>query len=584
MRSRSVFLVFASALLLGPIAPQLAFAAWPQFGRAISTAPKGQTHPVIATDGADGAILTWQDGRSSRVNIFAHHVLASGELDAAWPTDGRALVTDSLALANAAGGQSLPQIVPDGAGGAIVAWQDLRSDVTEFDIYAQHVLASGAVDGAWPANGRALCEIEGLQNAHAMTSDGAGGAIVAWMDTRPGVNGADIYAQHVLASGVVDARWPVNGLAVGAAPGLQEFPVIVEDGAGGAIISWDDTRSSVSGDDVYAQHVLNSGVVDPAWPVNGRAACTAGGAQGHPTIIADGAHGAIVAWTDSRIVGTAHIFAQHVFASGAVDPAWPADGRALSDAALLESRPRAVPDGAGGAIVSWQGFTVELNIYVQHVTSAGIVDPAWPVTGKALTNADRQQIRPEIVTDGAGGAIVAWQDSVDIVAQHVLASGALDPAYPDTGRALVNLPSQQGGPTLVATSASGAIVTWTDTRNATTSGPDIFAMQALEARTVDVEEPPAAPEITFAPPNPSPARGPITLRFALPREASVQLAIYDVDGRRVRGLVFGAQTAGEHSTAWDLRDEGGRTVSAGLYFARLRSEGRSFTHKLMTLR
>ena len=93
----------------------------------------------------------------------------------------------------------------------------------------------------------------------------------------------------------------------------------------------------------------------------------------------------------------------------------------------------------------------------------------------------------------------------------------------------------------------------------------------------------SASAITFAAPSPSPALGPVTLRFALPREARVRLAIYNIAGRRVRELASGAEPAGEHSMVWDLRDEGGRAVGAGLYFARFETEGLTFTHKFMTL-
>jgi len=456
-----------------------ASAAWPQFGRAISVAPNAQTHEAIASDGRGGAIITWQDFRELPVEIFAQHVDAFGIVDPAWPVDGEALLNDPKALPNAADGRASPLIVPDGAGGAIVAWEDNRSSVTETDIFAQHVLASGLVDDAWPLNGRALCVIEGLQHIGGIVPDGAGGAIVTWTDGRPGVSVTDVFAQHVLGSGVVDARWPANGLAVGAAPGTQEFPAIVEDGSGGAIITWDDQRGDPSGFDIYAQHVLSSGVVDPAWPVNGRALCTAAGDQGHPTITRDGANGAVVAWSDSRIVSTSHIFAEHVLGSGTVDPAWPTNGRAVSNAAVTETRPRITSDGAGGAIVSWQGFTVQLNIFAQHVKATGIVDPVWPAGGRALTNANRQQSNAEIVSDAAGGATVAWQDGEDILAQHVLASGTFDPRFSVTGRAVSNLPSQELGPALVAAGAGGAIVAWIDGRSGV--GSDIFALQVLAA-------------------------------------------------------------------------------------------------------
>ncbi len=581
--SISVRLVMAGAALCALAAPRLASAEWPQFGRAISTAVNGQQHAAVATDGADGAIITWQDLRSPKINIFAQHVLATGEVDAGWPADGQALLTDSLAMAGADGGQTSPRIISDGAGGAIVAWQDLRSPVTEVDIFAQHVLASGVVDPDWKANGTALCAIEGFQGNLTMTSDGAGGAIVTWNDGRPGANANDIYAQHILTSGLVDPRWPENGLAVCSAAGSQEVPTIVGDGAGGAIITWHDLRLDPNNFDIFAQHVLNAGFVDRAWPVDGLAVCLADGNQGFPTIASDGAHGAIIAWTDGRSGVADHIFAQHVLGTGAVDPAWPANGRAISNTSDQETRPLAVPDGAGGAIVTWQSFTLQLSMYAQHVTAAGIVDPAWPPAGKALSTSELQQSNAGIVTDGAGGAIVAWQENGDIFAQHVLLSGALDSTYPGTGRPVVNLPSGQGTPALAATGGGGAIVAWSDTRGG--AGLDIYAMQVLAVDTVTgVPGPPARSGITFERPKPNPARGPFTLSFALPRETRVRVNIYDAAGRRVRELASGALPAGQHALAWDLRDQGGQAVGAGIYFARLEAEGDSFTKKLVMVR
>jgi len=580
MTSVSVSLVLALSL------PRRAVAEWPPCGRAIATAPDAQDHSAATTDGAGGAIITWHDERFPNVNVFAQHVLASGELDAAWPVDGQALLTDPVAIQGADGGQVSPVIVSDGEGGAIVAWEDNRSPVTETDVFAQHILSNGVVDPAWPADGAPLSVIAGLQNTLAIAPDGtggrgaAGGAFVVWMDTRPGTTVVDIFAQHVLASGHVDPRWPANGLAVCTAPGRQEFPVIVEDGAGGAIVSWDDLRSSTTGDDIFAQHLLATGVVDPAWPVNGRALCTANGDQGRPTIAADGAHGAIVAWTDGRVANTFHIFAEHVLATGVVDPLWPVNGRGISAAGVTESRPLAVSDGHGGAIVNWQAFTLHVNEFAQHVEANGIVDPVWPAGGLAISHRDRLQDFAEIVPDGSGGAVVAWNDSNDVVVQHVLATGVLDAVFPDNGVQVCDEDNQRGDVSLVATGAGGAIVTWTDSRNG--KDTDIYAVQVLEIGTLDVPGDGARGAVSLAA-SPNPAHSSFTLRFALPQEGPVKLAIYDVTGRRVRELVSGVRPAGAQSVAWDLRDANGRTVRSGLYFARLEAGGRSLTHRLATL-
>jgi hypothetical protein len=449
----------------------------------VCTAPAVQNSPTIAADGAGGAIVAWSDKRSggAAADIHVQHVLASGDVDPAWPADGRALcAADST--------QKAPLIVADGAGGAIVAWEDGRN--ADFDIFAQHVLASGDVDAAWPADGRALCTAAGDQLTRGLIADGAGGAIVAWTGI-PGGTPNHIYAQHVLASGAVDPAWPA---ALITASYSQSNPTMVADGAGGAIIAWNDSRTNYA--NIYAQHVLASGVLDPAWPVDGLAPCPiAQHYQSYPAIASDGVGGAIITWLEDRNEIYKDIYAQHVLASGAADPAWPVDGRALCTARYFQEALRIVPDGAGGAIVTWQDkrntdYSNDYNaydVYAQHVLTSGAVDPAWPVNGRALCTAAGDQKSPEIVPDGAGGAIVTWLDmrsgqgasydpyTQDLYAQHVLASGVVDPAWPADGRALCTATGNQKNPEIVTDGAGGAIVAWEDFRGGMDS--DIYAQR-----------------------------------------------------------------------------------------------------------
>ena len=575
-----LFVLVAVSLFAG--IPQDASAAWPPFGRAVSTAVGDQLAPSISPDGAGGVIIAWVDFRGAPVNLFARRVLVSGELDPAWPADGRALRTNPLALGTESGNPGPPGIVPDGSGGAIVIWEDRRSSLTAPDIFAQHVLASGAVDAAWPANGLAVSATEGVQDFPSLISDGAGGAIVTWMDGRAGTNGVDIYAQHVLLSGRVDPSWPSNGVSVSAAGGPQTSPTIVGDGSGGAIITWSDGRSVTTDFDIYAQHLLQSGVVDPSWRVNGLPVSTAPLGQFEPKIASDGSHGAVITWYDNQN-GSNRVFVHRVLASGVVDPAWPVNGRAVSVGTEGQDFPRLVSDGAGGAIVAWQervgGVFGVLAAWAQHIKSTGVVDPVWPVGGRVLARPQSDQGNAVIGTDGAGGAIVAWQEGSAIKAGHLLASGALDPAYSDSGRVVCDIPpSPRGSPALVP-NPGGAIVAWEDYRS---GGADIYAKQVLQPVT-------GVPgtsgfEFAFDLPGPNPALSATTLRFSLSRDANVRLAVFDASGRRVRELISGVQPAGAHAIGWDFRDAQGGSIGAGIYFARLDVGARSLTRKVIHLR
>lgn len=84
---------------------------------------------------------------------------------------------------------------------------------------------------------------------------------------------------------------------------------------------------------------------------------------------------------------------------------------------------------------------------------------------------------------------------------------------------------------------------------------------------------PEAPALEGAFPNPF---GTSTrLAFGLERAQAVEVAVFDVLGRRVRTLLRQSLAAGRHTAAWDGRDEAGTPVPAGLYVARLAADGRA---------
>jgi len=95
---------------------------------------------------------------------------------------------------------------------------------------------------------------------------------------------------------------------------------------------------------------------------------------------------------------------------------------------------------------------------------------------------------------------------------------------------------------------------------------------------------PSAPRTTaLAAPWPNPSREGVTLEFGLARAGPVELAIYGIDGRRVKVLAQGERESGEYRLPWDGTDERGRAAAPGVYYARLRADGREFTKKLVRL-
>jgi len=59
------------------------------------------------------------------------------------------------------------------------------------------------------------------------------------------------------------------------------------------------------------------------------------------------------------------------------------------------------------------------------------------------------------------------------------------------------------------------------------------------------------------------------INFALPQEAEIQLAVFDLIGREVRELVAGTLAAGNHQAVWNGKNREGMALSSGVYFLRL---------------
>ncbi|MEZ4649068.1 MAG: FlgD immunoglobulin-like domain containing protein [Candidatus Eisenbacteria bacterium] len=83
---------------------------------------------------------------------------------------------------------------------------------------------------------------------------------------------------------------------------------------------------------------------------------------------------------------------------------------------------------------------------------------------------------------------------------------------------------------------------------------------------------------------PNPFRPQTTLRYSLGAGGPVDLAIFDVAGRRIRTLASGESAAGSHDVVWDGTDESGHRVASGTYWARLEAAGRRSASRLVLLK
>lgn len=561
--------------------------AWQLNGVPICIEPNEQSQNSVVSDGRGGAIFLWADERTISTNFNAYIQRVDQNGNPLWTVNGvRVCPVNSFQPCTP--GYSL---VSDGQGGAIAVWSDYRNG-SDFDIYAQRVDSLGNL--LWTTNGVPLCTATGHQNWPVVLSDGAGGAMVAWLDNRAGGGySGSIYAQRINSSGV--PLWTANGIQVSALPAVPDWPPpempeiqipMTNDGSGGFIVAWPDNRTGNL--EVYAQRVAANGSV--LWTPSGNLVCTAPGVPSWVSSTRSGNNGATIVWTDNR-AGILEIYAQRLDSTGA--PRWALNGipiRSQSDTTGLAEVPRAADDGAGGAIVAWADQRNPYDYdYAQRVDSSGA--RLWSPRGVRLAStpypSQGVQGIPEIIPDGAGGAIATfWVNSYppgsgteDIYAQRLDSNGNL--LWGTTGLVLCNAPDDQMDEFPALSESGQAIVVWEDYRNRNTTDMDIYA-QSTKYLTTGVETPVQRLagltvkdlELKVS----SPVVRSLALSYTLPKPGFVGLALYDAEGRRLENLFEGAQGGGLHEMRRTL------SLPGGVYFVRLEAGGETITRKTVVVR
>lgn len=83
---------------------------------------------------------------------------------------------------------------------------------------------------------------------------------------------------------------------------------------------------------------------------------------------------------------------------------------------------------------------------------------------------------------------------------------------------------------------------------------------------------------------PNPFNPATTISFQVPREAEVELEVFNIIGQRVLVLIKDILEAGSYKMQWDGKFESGRTAPTGIYFYRLRAPGISLVRKMVLIK
>jgi len=114
-------------------------------------------------------------------------------------------------------------------------------------------------------------------------------------------------------------------------------------------------------------------------------------------------------------------------------------------------------------------------------------------------------------------------------------------------------------------------------------------LQAAKIRLTDIptsvdEENSLPVEFSLAQNYPNPFNARTSISYAIDTECGVQLAIYDILGRKISTLVNDNKLPGQHRAIWDGINADGSAVSSGVYFYRLIAGEKIISKQMMLLK
>ncbi len=319
--------------------------------------------------------------------------------------------------------------ISDGAGGMYIAWIDSRVSSSQ-SIYIQRILTDGSVKFTNEvlvsnATGTTASQKSNL----AIEADGTSGVILSWQDQRnytATVSNNDVYGQRIDSNGTV--LWAADGVRLAVADATVSSkvgPIVSVINATEAMVVFGDNRNTGNGNDIYMQKIaISNGAT--LWPSDINIHGILPNTQTSFVIMPDGNNGAFIVWQDPRITTqNSDIYAQRIDNSGSL--LWGASGTAVCTALLNQSTPQMVSDGAGGIVVVWQDNRVSAadgDIWAQRLNGSGVAQ--WATDGVAVcVQAGTNQSNPYIVTSG-GKYIITWADPRAAISNRNLYVNSID--------------------------------------------------------------------------------------------------------------------------------------------------------------
>jgi hypothetical protein len=474
--------------------------------------------------------------------------------------------------------------------------------------------------------------------------DGRGGAIIIWEDFTKGFQVGDpnnpeneMYVQRIDRTG--KRLWDTSGVAIRefiAKAGIGDFQIVTDDHET-YMISWFDQRETWQW---YVQRIDLNGQI--AFEKNGRPIPIESKAFNNlRRIVSDGKGGMFMA--RYRSAGEGGTVVDKIKKDGNFP--WPIGGISVYTGGPFDM----INDGHGGAIIAGVYFTSpspsnDAEGRIQRIDSSGQL--LWKKAGKIYTLDADVETFPAIVSDGDGGALVAWDDTTNGKRARYVAR------FEQAGKLLWKtqgfrlwLRTVNGPP--IFSNDMGSMM-WLANEISTTQG-DLYAFRVDSSGTVswgmdgvliryrDFEEWPYFLEVTsdgrggfiavwserrpsgwqnlafqqvsidgklgdvitrvvekdeiwyypdnfiLLPPFPNPANPTTKITFSLRQMAKVLLRVMSITGESVITLFNREFTPGRYEIFWNGLNHQGKEVSSGLYFIQIVVANKTQVRKLLLI-
>ena len=332
----------------------------------------------------------------------------------------------NTAIADFAGDQAVPKIAASGDGSTWMMWFDQRGG--SYAVYAQRLDAQGvetfAHGGIVVSNNPQSSSLQDWD----LISDGAGGCVVAFTDTRSGPD-LDVYAYRLDVNG--NQLWGANGVTLSADADGESNPTIALTTDGYFVFAWAHTPSPGPGD-IRIQKLDGNGV--PQYPGVGITITGPGTEKPAFSAIAASDSGSyIVAYVRdiTSFSSPRHIRAQKFDAAGT--PLWNAGSPVLvydQNAIPIAHQPQLRSDGNGGAVITWhRAVGSDFNAMIQRVDNNG--NEVFPHNGISICSDTTIELDPASAQLANGDTIVffdkrnAAQTNWSLSAQRISPAGGL---------------------------------------------------------------------------------------------------------------------------------------------------------------